>query len=367
MQDVPERARVCWRRLLRRVGPRVLQHERSARERRPCTLVTSGVGLTVRSPCVPFAAGEFFRLPAGDYPEPPMEGGHAMGLVGYTDVYQSRHGFVGGWILKNSWFDGLPPGWEGDKPSGWKHARGSHSIAYFMQKVSQSDEMLTCPNSASPQSWSPCGSLKECRSEKTAVYAAASKQPLRLTCIDKSPFLKHFCERDEPLFLTSITPWKGGGSHGLHIACFLRDQGPTPEDDGKDAKIINRRLAEDDGEDEDDDEAAEPFCSPPVPIDDLALAITPVEEERYPNDPDVCGHYFFPYTMARDINAAFGGFEVSDFDIAWDESAYAANAYRHSHLNYTLLARDTHKQGTVRKSHPYLLKREDWAEVEDRY
>ena len=121
------------------------------------------------------------------------------------------------------------------------------------------------------------------------------------------------------------------------------------------------------GVDEDDDEAAEPFCSPPVPIDDLALAITPVEEERYPNDPDVCGHYFFPYTMARDINAAFGGFEVSDFDIAWDESAYAANAYRHSHLNYTLLARDTHKQGTVRKSHPYLLKREDWAEVEDRY
>ena len=92
-----------------------------------------------------------------------------------------------------------------------------------------------------------------------------------------------------------------------------------------------------------------------------------MEEERYPNDPDVCGHYFFPYTMARDINAAFGGFEVSDFDIAWDESAYAANAYRHSHLNYTLLARDTHKQGTVRKSHPYLLKREDWAEVEDRY
>lgn len=47
-----------------------------------------------------------------------------------------------------------------------------------------------------------------------------------------------------------------------------------------------------------------------VPIDDIALVVAPIEEQRYLNDPDLCGHYFFPYEMAEGMNAAFGGFEV---------------------------------------------------------
>ena len=49
--------------------------------------------------------GEFFRLPPISHPSPIFEGGHAMALVGYSDTYRTRHGFVGGYILKNSWCD----------------------------------------------------------------------------------------------------------------------------------------------------------------------------------------------------------------------------------------------------------------------
>lgn len=47
--------------------------------------------------------GEFFRLPPASHPEPLLEGAHAMALVGYSDTYRTHHGYVGGWILKNSW------------------------------------------------------------------------------------------------------------------------------------------------------------------------------------------------------------------------------------------------------------------------
>ena len=61
--------------------------------------------------------GEFFRLPPVSHPAPVLEGGHAMTVVGYSDVYRTKHNQVGGFILKNSWWDGLPPG------PGWKKAR----------------------------------------------------------------------------------------------------------------------------------------------------------------------------------------------------------------------------------------------------
>lgn len=101
-------------------------------------------------------------------------------------------------------------------------------------------------------------------------------------------------------------------------------------------------------------ESAELLCSPPVPVDDLAFAVGPVDEERYANDPDLCGHYFFPYELAAELQAAFGDFEVSDMDVRWPPSAYAANAADHPQLDYSLVAKDTHEQGRVHKSSIFL-------------
>ena len=41
--------------------------------------------------------------------------------------------------------------------------------------------------------------------------------------------------------------------------------------------------------------------SPPLPVDDLALAVAPVAEETYPNDPDLCGFYLLPYSVFRTV------------------------------------------------------------------
>lgn len=54
-------------------------------------------------------------------------------LVGYNDAFMTRDGFTGGLIVKNSWADG---------PS-----QGSHSLAYWMQEVSDWEERSVCPNS----------------------------------------------------------------------------------------------------------------------------------------------------------------------------------------------------------------------------
>ncbi|OWY90161.1 hypothetical protein PHMEG_00041835, partial [Phytophthora megakarya] len=54
------------------------------------------------------------------------EGGHAMTLAGYNDLYRTKQGYTGGFILKNSWFDGIHPAF------GPMHARGSHSIKYWL-------------------------------------------------------------------------------------------------------------------------------------------------------------------------------------------------------------------------------------------
>ena len=302
--------------------------------------------------------GEFFRLPRISHPDPQPEGGHAMALVGFSDVYTTQHGFTGGWILKNSWWDGLPPG------EGWQHGRGSHSIAYFMQEVSSADEAHVCPNSHSPQTWSMCTSLNMCRSSATSAFARTSRQPLHLKCIDESPFLHGLCIKDEPLFLKSITPWGGG----LSVACFLRDRDDLPfsdeDDDEEEAAVVNgarrrrsrsralqdQKITDHHGDPRDQ----RTWCSPPVPIDDLALVVRPVPNETYPNDPDLCGHYFFPYQLAEDVAAATGGFEVSDFDVVWRPQSYAANQDLYPHLDYSLLVSDTHVQSRVTKRVPFL-------------
>ncbi len=121
--------------------------------------------------------GSFFRLPPVSHPEPVIEGGHAMALVGYSDTFRTRHGFTGGWILKNSWWDGLPP-----TPM-WSHARGSHSIRHYLQTISADEEADICPNSFNPRSWWPCSTLAECRRPELSITATAQKKPLHLECI----------------------------------------------------------------------------------------------------------------------------------------------------------------------------------------
>ena len=59
------------------------------------------------------------------------------------------------YIIRNTWKDGL----------GFAHnmkARGSHSAAFFMQRIGDLDEAIQCPNPSSPRSWFPCADAATC-------------------------------------------------------------------------------------------------------------------------------------------------------------------------------------------------------------
>ena len=244
--------------------------------------------------------GEFFRLPPISHPSPKFEGGHAMALVGYSDGFRTVHGFTGGYILKNSWWDGLPPSED------WKHARGSHSLEWFLQTISRQDEALSCPNSHAPTSWFECADLFDCRRRQTSVFAKAMRQPLHLICTDQSPYLRGICEEGESYFLQSLTSWGAG----LSVGCFLHDAGDAPPSAGQGRGVVTQAMGgAGDAGDAAGDVAADAagsasprvVCSPPVPLDDLALLFSPVVDERLPNDPDICGFYFLPYELVEAI------------------------------------------------------------------
>ena len=70
----------------------------------PCPLERAFVGVSC---CVASdremhtMGGEFFFLPDLSLQ---LEGGHAVTIVGYSDTFETEHGHVGGWIVKNSWW-----------------------------------------------------------------------------------------------------------------------------------------------------------------------------------------------------------------------------------------------------------------------
>lgn len=210
-------------------------------------------------------------------------GGHAINVVGYTDSYTDEWGNRGGFIIRNSWNDGL----------GTAHGstgRGSHSAAYYMRDVYDYDEALTCPNPHSPRSWSTCKTLAECTNPVTAVFARVARKPLELVCTDSSNYVSGVCEQNASYFLTNLTEFD---ADGLFVGCFLRAR------DG------------------------ESVCVPPLLIDDLASVFTPRLIEHV-NDPTVCGFNFLPYKTLEAMRSRFGSVVAGDFDIKWERSSYAS-------------------------------------------
>ena len=90
-----------------------------------------------------------------------------VNIVGYSDTYTTERGHVGGYILRNTWKDGLGIG------HGLK-ARGSHTAAFFMQTISDASEGELCPNAHSPRSWKQCASEEECTGAVLATEVSRS-------------------------------------------------------------------------------------------------------------------------------------------------------------------------------------------------
>lgn len=236
-------------------------------------------------------------------------GGHAINIVGFTDTYLDEHGNQGGFILRNSWSDGL----------GFAHAskgRGSHSYLYYMRGVSDWDEARVCPNPHSPRSWAHCDSLTKCKNAYSVDAASSMRKPMRLSCIDNGGYLvPGLCERGAIYFMRNLTEWDSGADRaGLFIGCFLR------ADDGAQ------------------------LCAPPLMLDDLATLFTPegIDEGKIAlNRPEVCGFNFLPYRLVDELQSRWGFLTASSFNIEWSRFSYISqrDAPGAEGLDYRLLER----------------------------
>lgn len=274
----------------------------------------------------------------------------ALVFLRFTDTYVSSLGHVGGLIIKNSWWDGIPlkgmrralsrarPAHACDHlvtiplptpthphpPSGscadptapCAAGRGSHSLAYFMSQHSDPEEREICPNVHSPASWYMCKEAKSCASEGTATSARAMRKVLRLQCLDdgdRSPYVEAQCKKGERFFLKNVTRFGGG----LSVACMLRAAGGTD------------------------------LCLPPLWLEDLALLFEPIEEEKKENDPDQCGFYLLPYAVYREVASTFGATWASDLEVEWDPASFAGaphSSRRGAGKDYGPLEKNTFEQ-----------------------
>lgn len=222
-------------------------------------------------------------------------------------------GHVGGFILRNSWHDGIEP------RLGPKAARGSHSIGYFTGKHSRWDEAAICPNSYNPRNWYACGSATECQDKDTILYAKTSFQPLRLQCADAS-----YCTvaANRTLYLKNST---SVGDDFVRF-CFVQT------------------IA---------GEGADDICLPPMVEMSVPYIVQPVPNEVRENDSDQCGFYFLPYNFIRRVWGRFHGSFVNDFDITWDRESYLINESEFPLSSYEFLRNSTYTQRATTFSGPF--------------
>ncbi|KAF0718886.1 Aste57867_1416 [Aphanomyces stellatus] len=279
--------------------------------------------------------GEFISHYGMDY-----EGGHVMTFVGYNDAFRTQDGATGGYILKNSWWDGADPA------LGPKNVHGSHSIRYWLQDIQAFEERFSCPNSANPNNWYSCqgsvGVIKTkqqgfggpiaqkvqvnatgdlCLLEETRQDAIANISPLHLNCLDKSGQL---CTPGLTYFTRNLTLV---GDH-FNVLCLFE---------------YNKTGVSHD------------LCLPPMLIKDIAHTLQPVADELRENDPDLCGFYFFPYE--KQLAQFERGWElnVDNLDVTWAPQSYAANAAKFPHLDYSLVRNSTKKQKLPVHAPPFPL------------
>ncbi|RHY28472.1 hypothetical protein DYB25_005728 [Aphanomyces astaci] len=225
-----------------------------------------------------------------------VDGGHLV--VAYNDLFRTREGATGGFVVKNSWQDG------------WQ---GSHSMAYWMQDISEWDDRVVCPNSFNPFNWyvptqdDGVVDIAACLSDDSVQYAALNRQPLHLTCVDDA-----YCVPGRVYFAKNRTSY----GDRMHVMCFW-EYDPT-------------------------DKSSKHVCLPPMLQETIARTFEP--DEVYENDSDLCGFYFLPYDTISQVSALFQGFFVNSFDVEWAPQSYVANREKFPHLDYSLVQASTFTQ-----------------------
>eukprot|EP01029_Cantina_marsupialis_P030827 TRINITY_DN84_c0_g2_i1.p1 TRINITY_DN84_c0_g2~~TRINITY_DN84_c0_g2_i1.p1 ORF type:complete len:583 (-),score=168.08 TRINITY_DN84_c0_g2_i1:442-2190(-) len=266
--------------------------------------------------------GEFFNYKR----QMVLEAGHCMTTAGYTDTFKAKSGHKGGFIIRNSWDDGLVANDEFEKNK--IKPRGSHSLYYFTGQISDADERVLCPSPHNPRNWYTCSSPKRNGELSDDYYtcthnakeeATIAFQPITLKCLNKST-LGLTCDVDDDNYEYTYFKHAGEQQAGDHLYTmrFLQAK--------KDKKTGDMTYALVKYEDK------------LVPLGEFAKVFTPIDAElaQLKNHDDFCGYYLFPFHVFEDMSI-FGGAYVNDYEFEFHESSYAANKSKYPKYDYTLV------------------------------
>lgn len=244
-----------------------------------------------------------------------QSGGHGMTLAGYNDEYVTKNGFMkGGYIIRNTWTDGVSLDEFGAiKP------RGSHSIAYWMQEISEQNERKLCPNSENPRNWFQCDeaetledTYKECTSAENLHTAELAYQPVKLRCDQDRQFFGVSCKKSAEYLLLRADP----STDGLYTVSLLE------KDDATYKKIV---------------------YTIPMELGEYGVIYKP-QNFTHQNDDDYCGYYWLPYEVADKTGVLYGGTYVNLYKVTFEKSSYYNPKEIDPRYNYTSLIRSIKTQ-----------------------
>lgn len=265
------------------------------------------------------------------------EGGHAMNVVGYNDEFVTKQGHRGGFIIKNSWHDLT----YNQGPSG-RGARGSHSVAYWMQQISGWDEKALCPNPLNPDNWQSCVNQQMGPTMRRSARARRSdSDDVDVSVCLNATYMKYLVDvalQPAEFRCRALPSQDGWCSNATNYRYWLLSSERSVEQDL--VKLCMLQYDTTNG-------AKKTICTPYVNPSLITYIWAPIaeQEKKLQNDPDYCGYYFWPYELSYKQTGMYVNYFSTYFDIEWDDSSYAANANKYgSQFDYGLLRQSTHQQ-----------------------
>ncbi|EAL50093.1 papain family cysteine protease domain containing protein [Entamoeba histolytica HM-1:IMSS-B] len=277
-------------------------------------------------------------------------GGHAMIIVGWNDEFRvdrentkyieiqennnNRDEFgnkeynsvKGGFIIKNSW------------------GNAGHSMAYWMQNISEANEAIICPLTQSVKNWGPVDieCLKEKKTYKECGFGrirhvgiekktllGGTKLQCRITSNETSDVLKMSLlgfepcsHRDANEYIYSLVGIQSDNKEDETTSLNLKNDIPKLSDTQRIFYIAKIKL----NEDNNTIDSVEEIKTNMTTLNMLEKVFKPMADEDVQNSIH-CGYYFQPYSTIRflvsDYKAwGYESYAFSYMDIEWDKKSY---------------------------------------------
>jgi len=228
-------------------------------------------------------------------------GAHAMLLVGYNDDYafdvdssgrgnsRGKSKTRGGFIVQNSWNAGL-----------------SHSIDWFMNKISMRDEQYMCPNIEAPAQWVPVDSAGD------DMYKLRSTTILRYHADSRKIWHHHADEEAIQVLGEALAPVLDESKYyALHHI-----------EDSIDGTVRVYLVSYASAADAREDKRGPVVALPPMPLDILPFYVTPDDVDKAPNSQDMCGYFLIPYELVEEVLDKTGVWWVATMDVEFTDESF---------------------------------------------